>query len=176
MVYSNFATSTQPLHTLRRKYASKSSDANRAKLTIAETNFQSSVKSAKVEYENILINKLISNKSNCIYKFIPSLSKHHLLPATMLCNDVPLISDFDKAQSFNQYFYSIFTCAFAVSLISSRNNLVGTLDTIDILSCDVYNVFGLLDPTKAQGIDCIDLRVLKNCAPVLCDLLCHLFT
>ena len=86
-------------------------------------------------------------------------------------------TDHDKAELFNQYFFSVFTKSdFQVSNLDESNLPANSLDAIHLTESDVFNVIANLNPHKATGIDHIAPSVLKSCAYTLTLPLHHLFT
>ena len=96
------------IHSLRRKYRAHPTPNNMTKLSISEAHLQSIMSSAKLSYENSLVNKLTSSNSNKIYKYIASLSKQSAIPSCMYYGSRISQSCSETAQLFNEYFYSVY--------------------------------------------------------------------
>ena len=85
--------------------------------------------------------------------------------------------DFDKANLFNKYFYSVFSrSTYSLPNFESMPQASVSLDSIYISEEDVYDVLLSLDPHKATGIDGISPAILKHCASVLVKPLHYLFS
>ena len=91
----------------------------------------------------------------------------------MFHDSSPVTCDNEKANIFNNYFYSIFTKTMHNTV--SINNHPTVLSNIIITEEDVYDAFINLDTSKAMGPDGISQIVLSKCASVLCKPLHHLF-
>ena len=74
-------------------------------------------------------------------------------------------SDIDKANMFNDYFYSVFTQAATNQSFPIDNS--SHLLNISITEEDVYNALINLDTSTAMGPDGIPPIVLSKCASVL---------
>ena len=81
-------------------------------------------------------------------------------------------TDEEKAELFNQFFFSVYSN----QATSSVTNSLPTLDDIDFDVSEVFRILASLDTSKAMGIDGIGPLVLKSCADVLCVPIHHLFT
>ena len=62
----------------------------------------------KANYENKLINSHAYSNSNKIFRYISNLKGHSNLPAEMCYGELKATNNIDKANLFNQYFYSVF--------------------------------------------------------------------
>lgn len=76
----------------------------------------------------------------------------------MYLGDAQATTDFDQAQLFNQYFYSVFTHSSYDLPLPDNLPLIDTaLSTVNISTLDVFQVLCGLDPNKASSIDDIGL-------------------
>ena len=64
---------------------------------------------AKISFESNLINKFTSFMDYSLFYYIKSLTKSRSLPPSLLTDTGLAESDIDKANAFNQYFYSVFS-------------------------------------------------------------------
>ena len=120
--------------------------------------FKASCKQAKCIYEHSLI-------SASIYKFLRLLKSGGDIPSSVQYKSVYASSDFDKAELFNYYFYSVFThSSFSLPPIEDIPSPSCTLSSINVSASDVYKTLSTLDPSKAKGFDGIGPNVLKFCA------------
>ena len=74
---------------------------------------------------------------------------------------------------FNKFFYSVFTRS---SNLANSDNLtadvVSLLKDLKFTDYEVYSILANLDASKAEGIDGIGPKILKNCTLPLCYPLC----
>ena len=127
----------------------------------------------KANYENHLINTYFYSNNTKIFRYISTLKGQSNLPAEMSYGDRRAINNIDKANLFNNYFYSVF-------LHDQHNyrcpsNKDCCLHDIKISIQEVFDILSTLDVTKAAGIDGISPRILRNCASSLLIPICHLF-
>ena len=90
----------------------------------------------------------------------------------------PAVTDFDKTELLNQYFYSVFTQSnFCLPNIFNLAVLENYLDSTHFTEHDVLEaLINLNIKNKASGIDNIPPIVLKHCAYALVLPIHHLFT
>ena len=103
-----------------------------------------------------------------MFSYISNLNKSTLLPTCIGYGDQNVHLDLDKANSFNDYFHSIFTDSSPTDLnyeSSQTSNI--SLSDIHVTYHDVLDALSVLDTTKAMGPDDISPGVLKNCAATL---------
>ena len=84
--------------------------------------------------------------------------------------------DLDKANVFNEYFYSVYTHSPSVILDLPQPQLIEQLADISIIPDEVYQVLSTLNINKAPGSDNIGPMLLKSCASFLTYPLHHLFS
>ena len=162
------------IHTLRRKHTKQPTTSNKIKLDTVEHELQQLMIQEKANYENKLINSHAYSNSNKIFRYISNLKGHSNLPAEMCYGELKATNNIDKANLFNQYFYSVFlqdqgndyTCP---------PNYDHPLHDIEISTMEVHDILSTLDITKAAGIDGISPRILRHCASSLLTPICHLF-
>ena len=97
------------LRTLQCKYTKHPTSNNFQRLVNAQNSFQDASKGAKSNYEQSLIYNYAANRDPKIYQFIKQFSKSHTLPPQLHLDAKVVNTDHDKAELFNQYFYSVFT-------------------------------------------------------------------
>ena len=127
------------LWTLRRKLKLYPTEYTTAHLKTVEDNLQKSIKLAKANFESLFINNFAFNNDSKIYQYVRSLSKSASTPSTIFFQSNTAIMDMDKANLFNQFFFSIFTQS-SCSL-PNYNELPSTsspLSAIQIYQEDVY--------------------------------------
>ena len=64
---------------------------------------------AKYAHERNLIYNFATSKNPKIFHFIKEFTKTHVLPFQLHTDSTSVETDVDKAELFNQYFYSVFT-------------------------------------------------------------------
>ena len=101
------------------------------------------------------------------------MKKAESLPPIMSFESDSAGTDIDKANLFNQFFFSVFTRAEDVEL---REPLDGELSSITISEEEVFRGLVSMDCSKAAGLDGIPPSILKFCVPALVEPLHHLFT
>ena len=84
--------------------------------------------------------------------------------------------DLEKANLFNEYFFSVFLKDLNLKFTCPPNSNTQSLHDIEISTTEVFEILSTLDVNKAPGIDGISPAVLKYCASPLLVPLCHLFT
>ena len=164
------------LHTLRKKVKRNPSDYNKLNLKVAESTLQQLLASARQSYESALIDQFTKTNSNNIYKYISSLTSSRSIPATMTLDVNILNDDSSIANSFNEYFYSVFTQSSVNQPVTFDSPTdIPLISSISILPEEVYHCLSSLDAKKAAGIDGLCPRVLKQCAGSITPLVYHLF-
>ena len=162
------------LCTLRRKCNKHNTANNVAKLKSLESLLSAKVSAAKSDYETDLVAS-INNKNSLIYKYIRSITKSSTIPSTVFHDSTSATTDVDKANLFNQFFFSVFkSCSPPCSLDQLSD--INTISEITITEHDVYTALVTLDTTKATGPDEIAPIILKSCADVLYKPLNYLFS
>ena len=138
------------LQTLRRKHKHHPTEHTTARLNSAEVNLKNSIKQAKTNFEANLINNFAFNNESKIYKYIKRLIP---FPLPSFQENVAT-RDIDKANLFNQFFFSIFTPNLgSLPSYDELPTINSSLSAIQIFPDEVYNALSSLDPTKATGID-----------------------
>ena len=110
----------------------------------------------KIDTNVILLLNLLAiaiQKSTNILETLQSLH-----PSTLFHDSSPINCDDEKANLFNNYFYSIFTKT--PSCMVSSNDYPTVLSSITITEEEVYDTLVSLDTTKAMGPDGIPPIVL----------------
>ena len=126
---------------------------------------QTKISSAKVNKKSDLITSFANNNNSKVYKYVRSLTKSHTIPSTLHHGSIVADSDTDKANVFNDYFYSVFTQASTDLSLPTKNP--SHLSHISITEEDVFNSLINLDTSKAMGPDGIPPIALSKCASVL---------
>ena len=119
---------------------------------------------------------LMTLRSTVTSRVSPDVEEYPLL--SLLVQSLAT-SPIEKANLFNEFFYSVFNTT-SVSLSSlSLSHLTfpdSSLCSITICEEDVYSVFTSLDSSKAVGGDNIPPLILEHCAGALSKPLHHLFS
>ena len=164
------------LRTLRRKYNVRPTPYLLSKLSQSELQLRANIDHAKTCYESKLINDFALGRNSRIYSHIRSVLQQDQLPSQMFLKSVSAVTDIDKANLFNRYFFSIYSSnSSSLPNVSSIPCPSTTISDIDFSPLDVYNALASLDPTKAMGIDGVGPRVLRFCACALYLPIHHLF-
>ena len=97
------------LHTLRRRYEKHPTELNKSKDDKTAIELQLVMTKAKSNYESNLILKFAHTHHNNIYQYISSIKGQDNFPTQMFYNNQHACNDQEKAQLFNNYFYSVFS-------------------------------------------------------------------
>ena len=113
------------------------------------------------------------------WSYFRARSKTNSVPDTVNLNGKQYTTPEEKAEAFNQFFYSTFTpddgTTPPLEALGRTTCNETSLDNI-CLSCDeVAKALANLDPQKARGPDNIPTLVLKKCAVELAQSLCILY-
>jgi len=95
------------LRTLKRKHSAHPTEHNHSKLVNSQDQLLHKINNAKSRYESDLMAGLASNNNSKIFKYIRNFTKSTPIPSTLFYDSSPISSD--KANLFNNHFYSIFT-------------------------------------------------------------------
>ena len=114
-----------------------------------------------------------------IYRYIHGLTNSRSLPLILHTDSTEVTTDIDKANAFNQYFYSVFRHDTSTTLCNE--NLPNTSScictcSIDISVEEVFDALITLNPNKASGLDNIGPSILKNSASILSKPLHYLYS
>jgi len=112
---------------------------------------QCKLSNAKSRYESNLVTGFASKNNSKIVKYIRNFTKSISIPSTLLHDSSPTNSDTDKANLFNNHFYSIFTKSSPCTI--SRYNNPTSFSNIIITEEEVYDSLNNLGITKAMGPD-----------------------
>jgi len=165
------------IRTLRRKTRHHFTTSNLHRLINAEDSLQHSLFTAKSNYELNLINSYARSKDPNVFHYLKNLAKSDSVPPALQSDSTVLESDIDKANAFNEYFYSVFTqSSFTLPDVSELPSVPDSLSNISFTLDDIYQALLSLQPNKASGLDNIGPRIIKNCADSLVEPLHHLFS
>ena len=132
---------------------------------------------AKSDYESKLISDYAYTHNNKIYQYISSLKGQDNFPIQMFHNNQQACKDHEKAQLFNNYFYSVFSSDTSTPVSESvLSTTTSTLQAIEFTESEILTILNSLDVNKSPGIDNISPKILKCCALPLLKPICHLFT
>ena len=142
------------LCTLQCKYNKFPTPSNFERLTKAQDSFQAASIAAISSYEQSLIHNYATTKDSKIFRYIKEFTKSHVLPPQLHTDSATAVSDFDKAELFNEYFQSVFTHSnFTLPVISDLPIPSNHQDSICITEQEVLDSLSCLDSKKASGID-----------------------
>ena len=162
------------LRTLRRKLRRCFSIPALNRLICAEDNLQSELQTVKSNYEQSLLDNFAKYKDPKIFHYIKSLSKSRSLPTVLKYNSISVETDKEKADMFNNYFFSVLTDSTSdLPMLPELNSLI---TDISINPNEVFEVLNALQMNKVSGADNIGPSVLKNCAASLAQPLHFLFS
>ena len=165
------------LCTLKRRLSVHSTEQIKQKIANLESKLQQSMVQAKSDYESQLVLNFAQSHNNKIFHYISSIRGQPNLPAQMFHNSFQASNDQEKAQLFNDYFYSVFsTDNDTPATIPPTYTSANTLQDIEVIDTEVLTILTSLDVTKAAGIDNISPKVFRYCALPLLKPICHLFT
>ena len=129
-----------------------------------------------MDYERSLINSFAYNRNPKIFHYIRNFTKAKSFPLILQCGTPKVESDREKAEMFNNYFYSVFTRS--NSVLPNMEELVKPTNLISDISPsfeEVYQVLSTLQSKKACSPDGIGPSVLLACASPLTPILHNLF-
>ena len=162
---------------LFRLYQQNKSSESKVKFRQASNRRKRALEAAKLPYanktkESITSQKLGSQDFWRIANSVLNKGKSHIPP---LFNGLEVLSSAsDKVELFAKNFFKNSNLGDSgISLLISRTNL--KLHNISITPKMVKKVITNFDSSKASGLDCIPLVVLKNCEPELSYILAKLF-
>jgi len=108
-----------------------------------------------------LINNYAHSKDPKLFHYIRSISKSGSLPSVLVNDCVKAVSDVEKAQLFNEYFYSVFT-DFTMLLPNLEEIPIpsSTISEVSFSLEDIFNELRSLQTSKAVGPDNIGPKIL----------------
>ena len=160
----------------RRKYRSNPSDTIRTSIATDERVLQDKINVAKSYWEKKLVEEFAGSGNHRIYNYIRSITRHAPLPNLMFLDSRQASDPQQKADLFNNYFYSVLTKSSDFHQCVSPPIVIETpLSNLNIDPTETYRALASLDATKAMGIDEISPKVLKFCASALYEPVTHLF-
>ena len=152
------------------------SQVDYAKYTSKRNQVKHMIRSAQVQYDESLIQKLSSNP-NALYGYVRDKSKVKSKIGQLERSDGTLTTgDEETVEVLNNFFKSVFTNEDPSVIPSFTTRVSTTLSDICITEAEVYDKLVLLNVNKAPGPDGLHSQILKNCASSLARPLCLLFT
>ena len=143
---------------------------------LSESQFHDAISHAKTCYETKLVNDFARDRNSKIYSYIKSISRQDQLPPQMFHESISAVSDKDKANLFNRYFFSVYSSnSSSISLETTPPPPHSSISDLHFCHSDVYVALTKLDPLKAMGIDGIGPKILRHCACALSHPILHLF-
>ena len=168
--------SLNKVRTLRRRVlASHYPSSLVSKLHKMESSLQSQICATKKAYEFDLIKNSLHNKRK-LFKQIKSFTKNVSLPPRVNWNHLSSSDPMEKCELFNRFFNLVFVnSSYSLPDLSCLPIPSHQLNLISFTESDVWTVLASLDPDKANGLDNIGPRLLKQCATPLAAPLSILF-
>ena len=126
-----------------------------------------SLTKVKSHYELNLINNYTWSKDPKLFQYIRNITKSNSFPSVLKYNHITVDTDLDKANVFNEYFYSVFTDGFSDPLNVDdlpQPQLDNQLADITITQDEVFST---LNTNKTSDSDNISPVLLKFCASFL---------
>ena len=163
------------IHTLRRRCKKHPSPTITAKLAEEETKLLHLMEKTKSDYESKII---ASRKPAKLYSYLRHLSSSGSFPSQIYTSpeSSPTTSPLETAETFNNYFHSIFSsCHYDLPPMSQLPTPSSQLHTITIDQHDVVDAITSLDIKKAFGCDDISPHLIKICAEYVIQPLTNLF-
>ena len=141
-------------HTLRKRYEKYPTELNKSKVDKTAIELQVAMTKAKSDYESNLILKFAHIHHNKIYQYISNIKGQDNFPTQMFYNNQHTCNDQEKAQLFNNYFYSVFSTD-SITPVNKppTSTSTSTLNDIEINESEVLTILSSLDGNKASGID-----------------------
>ena len=165
------------LHSLRKRLRHHFTLTILQHLIQLEDLTQQELKNAKESYKRDLINSYTQSKTPKLFHYIKSITKFGSLSSILVNDSVKAVSDEDKAELFNQYFYSVFTDTTTSLPNLEEASIPCTTISETILSFeDIFEELRSLQISKAVGADNIGPKVLNSCADSLTAPLHYLFS
>ena len=93
----------------------------------------------------------------------------------MFYQSLTLTSDLDKANSFNEFFHSVFNSSTTDPSLDCHSFPNKSICSISISEHDTFLALSSLDPSKAMGGDGIPPIILRHCATSLAEPVHYLF-
>jgi hypothetical protein len=161
-----------------RNYKRHNSKSSRSKFKGYRNKLNSKLKHKYNMYVNDLGRNIKENPKS-FWKFVKIKTGKGTIPECIKNDNVLLTSAVEKAEAFNEYFYSMFTTPDIVHSneyhVTDNNNKIPQLCELNISEFDVLKVIKNLDCSKASGHDNIPPVLLRECCNVLSRPLCVLF-
>lgn len=174
---SNIRHQIKCLRTLRKKHKRHPTDHNLLQVQTAEKDLQNNIQLAKASFEAKLVQDFAFSNNPKIFQYIRNITKSTFIPSTVVYKNCSASLDIDRANLYNEYFYSVFSqSTYSLPPFSHMPSTSPSLNSINISEEEVYHALTNLDPNKAFGIDSISPALLKHCAVVLTKPLHYLFS
>ena len=78
------------------------------RMTALETKLQAAISEANSPYTNKLVSEFVVSCNSKKFSHITSISKLNQIPPNMYFKDISVSSDLEKANLFNNYFFSVY--------------------------------------------------------------------
>ena len=131
---------------------------------------------AKSDYESKLTLNYAHTNSSKTFQYISSIKGRKHFPVQMSYNNDHASTDLQKAQLFNNYFYSVFLPSSTFTSEPDTHSSPHSLQNIQFSDSDVLDILTTLDINKACGIDNFSPRIFRYCALPLLQIICRLFS
>ena len=164
------------LRSLCKRYKTHPTQNNFNRLKSAENYLQQKIFNAKTDYEQTLVNSC-SNNMFKLFQYVNSIICSKSFPLTMNYDLTSACYNFDKAYSFNNFFFLYLTMNQVLIILILFLCYLRLCQTyVNFSESDVYNALTSFQSNKATRIDGIGPNILKVCAPLLYKPLHYLFT
>ena len=146
------------------RYRKNKSAENWETFSKARNNANRTIKDNKAQFEMKIANEIKTNPKQ-FWRYINSQKPHtQEFPTIVDTNGKEHKDDISKAETFNEYFASVYTSEDPNNIptpeINVRVNNITALDTIDITSDKVKKYLQAINPSKAAGPDEIHPRLI----------------
>ena len=161
--------------TARRRANKVNTDQSWTKYKKLRNKLKSLTKSKYLNYINTISNSLVNN-SKRFWGVIKNKTKSRFIPESIFHNNTSSTNPVDKANIFNNFFYSNFTPRENGSTFPASNVFQNPeLSEIELTVAEVRLSLESIDISKATGPDQLSGRILKECAAQLAPSLTTLF-
>ena len=131
-----------------------------------EDNFQLELSKAKLDYEQSLINNFAYNRNPNLFHYIRHFTKAKSFPPILQCGTSKVESDREKAEMFNNYFYSVFVSSdFVLPNMERLAEPTNSISNISLRFEEVYQVLSTLQTKRLVVLMALDLQFSKLVHP-----------
>ena len=149
------------LRTYKRQLKGQPSERKRLIVTNLQTELQLTISKAKSDFKSNLALNYAHSNNNKIFQYISSIKGCEHYPVKMCHKDEFAYTDLQKAQMFNNYFYSVFSGTPSIPDTQPSDHLA--IHDIRFFDTDVLYLLASFDTSKACGIDNLSPKIFKFC-------------